>query len=62
MDRDKMRGIRRRIGIQRKAEDRIVIYFCNQCGIMEYLDHIVRGGKKCSGCKFIMETEIAGEE
>lgn len=61
MARDTMRGIRRRIGKERK-EERLVIYFCNQCGIMEYEDHIVIGGKKCSGCKLIMENEIAGEE
>jgi hypothetical protein len=59
MDRDgEIKKIRRRIGEKSKKRSGVMIYLCMDCGIIEYLDHIVPGGKKCpGGCGYIMDNE-----
>jgi rubrerythrin len=50
-------NIRRRIGKQLKRRSGVIIYLCMDCGIIEYEDHIIPGGKKCDGCGYLMENE-----
>lgn len=51
-----------RINGERKQEERIIIYYCDDCGIMEYEYKVVNGGKVCpGGCGYFLNNEEAGE-
>lgn len=47
-----------RINGERIKEERIIIYFCNECGILDYQFNVIQGGKICpGGCGYYLENE-----
>ncbi len=34
----------------------LIVYLCNECGIIEYEDEIIKSGKKCEKCEYLMEN------
>lgn len=53
-------AIIRRVNGKREQEERLLIYYCNECGVLEYEYEVIIGGKLCpGGCGYLLENEEA---